>query len=73
MLFRSADELKNAIKSSPEVKFKNSYPILTMGEYEDAEDSLKKSGEKVNVIILPGENDRPAKDPNVAGVYLMFH
>lgn len=65
------DILKKAIKNSPEVKFKNSYPMLTMAEYEDVEDSL--NGKKVNVIILPGDNDRPAKDPNVAGVYLMFH
>jgi hypothetical protein len=67
------DILKKAIKNSPEVKFKNSYPMLTMAEYEDIEDTLKRTKEKVNVIILPGENDRPAKDPNVAGVYLMFH
>lgn len=67
------DILKKAIKNSPEVKFKNSYPMLTMAEYEDVEDQLKTTKEKVNVIILPGENDRPAKDPNVAGVYLMFH
>jgi hypothetical protein len=67
------DVLKKAIKDSPEVKFKNSYPMLTMSEYEDMEDSLKGTDKKVNVIILPGENDRPAKDPNVAGVYLMFH
>lgn len=65
--------LKQAIKDSPEVKFKNSYPMLTMDEYEDIEDSLKGTDKKVNVIILPGDNDRPAKDPNVAGVYLMFH
>lgn len=67
------DKLKKAIKDSSEVKFKNSYPMLTMGEYEDIEDSLKGTDKKVNVIILPGDNDRPAKDPNVAGVYLMFH
>jgi hypothetical protein len=65
--------LKQAIKDSPQVKFKNSYPMLTMDEYEDIEDSLKGTDKKVNVIILPGDNDRPAKDPNVAGVYLMFH
>lgn len=68
-----ADDLKKAIKDSKEVKFKNSYPMLTMAEYEDIEDSLKGTDKKVNVIILPGDNDRPAKDPNVAGVYLMFH
>lgn len=67
------DKLKKAIKDSSEVKFKNSYPLLTMAEYEDIEDSLKGTDKKVNVIILPGDNDRPAKDPNVAGVYLMFH
>jgi len=65
------DVLKKAIKDSS--KFKNSYPMLTMSEYEDMEDSLKGTDKKVNVIILPGENDRPAKDPNVAGVYLMYH
>ena len=65
------DILKKAIRDSS--KFKNSYPMLTMAEYEDVEDSLKGTDKKVNVIILPGENDRPAKDPNVAGVYLMFH
>lgn len=67
------EELKQAILNSKEVKFKNSYPMLTMAEYEDVEDSLRGTDRKVNVIILPGDNDRPAKDPNVAGVYLMFH
>jgi hypothetical protein len=67
------DVLKKAIKASSEVKFKNSYPMLTMAEYEDIEDTLKGTDKKVNVVILPGENDRPAKDPNVAGVYLVFH
>lgn len=65
------EEFKQAIKNSPEVKFKNNYPMLTMDEYEASEEHL--NGEKVNVIILPGQNDRPAKDPNVAGVYLVIH
>ena len=65
--------LKNAILSSPKVRFKNTYPMLTMHEYETKEDTSWPEDEKVNVIILPGDNDRPAKDIRVAGVYLMFH
>lgn len=66
------EEVKQAILKSKEVKFKNSFPMLTMAEYEQVEDDLGDD-DRVNVIILPGENDRPAKDIHVAGVYLMFH
>lgn len=66
------EEVKMAILNSSKVKFKNSFPMLTMAEYEQVEDDLGDD-DRVNVIILPGENDRPAKDIHVAGVYLMFH
>lgn len=66
------EEVKLAIQNSKEIKFKNSFPMLTMAEYEQVEDDLGDD-DRVNVIILPGENDRPAKDIHVAGVYLMFH
>ena len=60
------------IKANQENAKKSTGPTSIEGKQRSSMNAMTH-GIFANIPILPGENDRPAKDPNVAGVYLMFH